>query len=364
MTRLLPPTGGSEGGYLLVATGFAVMALAGVVSAMSYSTWRETRYQTNYTLGQQFAEAAVIAHNNAQRDFYTVNANNFTQPDITIPVFPARLNGIDYTMRAIGVSQVPFGAPANDQAASALLHLQAVIASTGLEPLAADMAAFVDGAASRGMKDVAVFGAVIPPDGALCHGEATVLRWGALDGADDTKCMSQTDLDNLPAPLVLANGDIIVPAWEVAIARMDQRAMMRFPQPGHPDWTKMATTLTLQPDATITGVGQVQTATANVTGDSAIENITASATPIMQQNVTASNVSVSDGTLPSEVTVAGAANIAEPITGGSLTLSGIDAPLQLTVTQIEAVGANVFVNASAAVQSAVVANCTMNCPVQ
>ena len=145
---------------------------------------------------------------------------------------------------------------------------------------------------------------------------------------------------------------------------MDQRAMMRFPQPGHPDWTKMATTLTLQPDATITDVGQVQTATANVTGDSAIENITASATPIMQQNVTASNVSVSDGTLPSEVTVAGAANIAEPITGGSLTLSGIDAPLQLTVTQIEAVGANVFVNASAAVQSAVVANCTMNCPVQ
>jgi hypothetical protein len=383
------PTCPDEGGYLLIATGFAVMALAGIVSAMSYSTWRETRYQTNYTLGQQFAEAAAIAHNNAQRDFYTTGGGtSFTVP-VAFPAFPAQMNGIQYTMQAYGVASAPFvSLAAGDQAASAILLLRPSLISTGQEPLASDMAAFIDGAASRGMKDVAVYGAVIPPDGQACGAGIAAVRWGNLNDYNEAKCMTQLDLDNLgitPQP-----GDIIVPAWEVAIARMDQRAVMRFPQPGHPDWMKMATTLTLQPGATITRAGNVETANMSVTDQVDIQTIAASGTSTMNNviagnivlnnsftqnnvnggsqtvvgNVNATEINVNDdpGTGESRI-IALTAQVTEPITNSGLILSGMADPLELTTAQISTTDTNVTVSGNIALQAASSTGCVgATCP--
>jgi hypothetical protein len=390
MRKIPDPVGGTEGGYLLVAAGFVVLALGGMVAGLAFDDWRSARYQANYMMGQQFAEAAIVAHNNAQRNFYANSIDFNVTPDVMTPV-TTRVNGIEYNVRAIGVPAAPFDT--SFQAASAILYLHPITTS-GQQPLATDIAAFTDGAASRGAKDVAVVGAVIPPNGQDCGGEVTAVRWGALDDSNAAKCIPQNAFNDLTAVAGITPqpGDILIPVWEVALARMDTRALMRYPQPGREDLTQMTAPLTIGSGIEITNVGHIEAANLAVTDQIDMQNIAASGTSTMNMvttseatlnngvtqnnddgggqtviggNVNAPEISINNdaGSGESRIIVSNA-EVAEPITTPGLVLSGMeDGPLQLTATQISATDTDMIVNGNIAVQSASATSCTgASCP--
>lgn len=243
-----------EGGYLLATAALLIMAIGGLAAGYAFTTQQSNRQQVFYTLGQQFADMAVASHSVTQNLFYgatptPVNSVEFFNAT-SLPEFADRFSGsyfgTSFQIHVIGVDAAPMDmmTPVAQKAASAFLILHPVRAN-GLEPPAADTLAFIKGAASHGMKGVGVYGSTMDANYA-CDGDVAVVRWGPADALDaDKTCLSQLQIDTLftAIGITIAPGDIIVPAWETAMARMDTRAVMRFPQPGRPDLTQMAVNL-------------------------------------------------------------------------------------------------------------------------
>ncbi len=74
-----------------------------------------------------------------------------------------------------------------------------------------------------------------------------VVRWGNAE----TECLTEDELLNVYFPAA-RDGDLILPIWETALARAEQRALFRYPQPGRPDLQRMEVALELYDDATDT----------------------------------------------------------------------------------------------------------------
>ena len=266
---------GREGGYLLVGVGIALLVIAGLISVIAFETSRQSRAKGFYNLGAQFADLAVAAHSVAQNSFYAnataVGGYNFFNAT-DLPEFANRFNmslyGATFQVEVRGVDAAPMDAatPLADKAASGILYLHP-ITSMGQGMLAIDAEAFVSGAQARGMPGVGIVGAVFQPGDDVCDAQPTVVRWGS----GDTACFNQLQLSNAgivaPQP-----GDLIAPAWEAAITRLDQRAVMRFPQPGRPDLTQMTTALDMS-FGPITNLGVVDTQNLIVQNTSSPENL-------------------------------------------------------------------------------------------
>ncbi len=237
-----------QGGYLLVVLSLVLMLVAGVIGVIASDTQRATRAQAFYTLGEQFADLAAAAHNVAQNQFY-ISSTAVGGSDLIgaglLPEFANRfamtLYGTNFQVQALGVDSAPMDTltPLTSKAVSAVLYLHPILPSGG-EMLAVDTAAFIDGAKAHTMPGIGVVGATFAPGDDFCDGQFTIVRWGS----GDTACFNQTQLTTIGIPTPQP-GDLIVPAWETALAQLDQRALMRFPQPGHPELSQMASSLDL-----------------------------------------------------------------------------------------------------------------------
>lgn len=283
-----PTTQPHESGYLLLLTAVVVIVVAGLLATLSDTVRRNATYDYNFGLGAQFAESATAAHIAAQRTHYTT-------PPTSIDNVPLTLTGNDnsfpasFTLRVIGIDAAPFdtSVPPSDRAASALVIMRPQLAP-GQVRTAVENQAFLDGAKSRGMPNAGVVSSAgfVPSD--TCNGAATSVRWGA----SNAECLTVAQL----ASYGLQPGDIVAPAWEVALARADQYALMRYKQPNRPEMNRMATAVTFTPGRTIAAAD-------NVT------SVTAAVDTLQTNNVSATNsAALGDATAPA-LTINGTLNV-------------------------------------------------------
>lgn len=284
----LPRTGReSEQGYLLVMTGVIILILVFVLSSYSFVLKRDSHYKENYAAGQRFADIVTAAHFFAQQQVYdssgpgTVDSQllNLGLPDDQV-INP--IAGTEFEVEVRGADEAPVNSttPLPIKAASAYVHLK-IRTGTGRARAPSDVVAFLAGAASHGMSRVGIVGAA--GSGGLCDANPTgaITRWGP----DVSACLTSGLVSALGFTDV-QDGDIIVPAWETALARNDLQVVFRYKQPERPDLNAMTTNLAfdnsaLPPGAIdclnastncMRGASEVRTADIDSTGIATVNN--------------------------------------------------------------------------------------------
>ena len=271
--------------------GYALLIVLLIISGVAFMTLnfqmgkiRDTRYQTYYALGQDFALLAHASHIYVQDYAYynpyvtetgpsgarqvtnvayfqsllTTKIAAFREPLIDITGMPAPDNALGrFTLADLQAStpgdyngyvdadfnfSVPIrGVRYNLFGYGGLLPLRTLPQLQGASALivlygrpvngvdirnSADMSAFRAGAASNGLNRV---GIVLPParrSGMTCNGQVALVVWGNAR-AD---CLTAADASNLG--MALQPYDIVAPAWESIEKQLVQDVIYRRPQPG------------------------------------------------------------------------------------------------------------------------------------
>lgn len=265
-----------EDGYFLFiflgVLGFVTI----IITTFFFARKEQDRWQLNYTLGQQFAQFSRAAHHYAQNAAFDdthpryeafrvspsqrgLNDNLITLEDLIAEAFlpsnfqlpPRTYQGVEFF--AYGVF---YGEDGPFEPATGTMPAQAIPSALTVMDITAeldertplDVSAFRAGAASKGFFDIAI------PQRSLivrteennlntCRGDLDVfVSWS--DNRDD--CMSEEDLNDIAArnPVftdTLDPQDALGYGWEAALAKIDQRAVMRRPQPGVPFGNVMST---------------------------------------------------------------------------------------------------------------------------
>lgn len=264
-----------EGGYMLMGVALFLVLVTFMLGTLSFVTKRNARFQANYAVGEHIAHLANMAHNFAQSQRYTLVSPMeldgvllyssaataaFTPPD-GFGFSP--LSGTNFIVEVRGSNEAPL-APSLFQAASAYMHVR-IRPDADIQRSSTDDIALMQGANHRGMSRV---GRVQGPNGDLCDGGQTRVRWGE----EASSCLNDTHIGTLGFSDV-REGDIIVPAWETALARSEDRAVYRYPQPERPDMNRMATALNMQANP-ILNAATTSTENINAGGNVALQDMT------------------------------------------------------------------------------------------
>jgi hypothetical protein len=234
----------NESGFLLVSATVMIMIVVALLSSASFVATRQSRFDSNFTAGERLGQLAVMAHYYAQREHYgpaAVNldgAGNLFRAGFLVPPDGfkfASVKDTNFEIEVVGrnASPVNNSVPAAVKAASAYIHVR-VRPKNGGTRNATDNVALFAGANSQGMARI---GLVQLPGSDLCDGATTAVRWGA----ESSSCLNTSQV---AAMFVDAQpGDIIVPAWETALAKNTSNAMYRYKQPERSDLNAMTTAL-------------------------------------------------------------------------------------------------------------------------
>lgn len=245
----------AEGGFLLVGATVLVLVISALIGSLSFVASHQNRFQGNYAVGQRLAWLAHAAHVHAQQQVYGLGGGvenldlygALTLPDgfAFSPVLETR-----FSVEVIGKNAAPVAGTSAFKAASAYIHLRART-TTGQPRFPNDTLALQSGANSGGLKRLGIYQTHIAP-GDTCDSAATVVRWGP----EESSCLNQAQANAMFSNL--QPGDIIVPAWETALQKLDRHALMRYPQPDRPDLNAMSNDLNMGNNA-IRSAGNVQT---------------------------------------------------------------------------------------------------------
>jgi hypothetical protein len=260
---LQPDRRQAEGGFLLVSMGIMILVIAAILGSFAFVSQRDGRFKANYAAGQRLADLAVMAHNYVQTTYYSTSPA-FTNVEATPDLMPLigvpdgfsfqSINGTNFTAEVAGRNQAPM-LGTTFKAPSAYIHI-AVRLRPGAIRTPTDNIAFLDGASSRSLNRVGIVNQDAVPNPS-CNG--VFVPVGSLHvnwGPEPTACLDQASILAI-FPTTLP-GDIIIPAWEVTIARSNDQAMFRFPQPERPDTSTMYTAL-LMNNNDIAGAKQTRT---------------------------------------------------------------------------------------------------------
>lgn len=231
----------SEQGYMLVTVAVLIMVVVSMLSSVVFVSTRQGKFKENYATGERLAALAPMAHAYVQTAHYisgtTMNGDVVNLMDLPDNFSFTKLTDTDFSVEVIARNAMPVAIPATPgKAASAYIHLR-IRPKVGMRN-PTDTVALQSGANHGGMGRLGFFQTGIPA-GDTCDSAATVVRWGP----EADSCLNQSQSDSLFTDI--QPGDIVVPAWETALAKMDRDAMMRFPQPGRPDLNSMMTDLAM-----------------------------------------------------------------------------------------------------------------------
>ncbi len=273
----------AESGFALIFVMLAVGIIGVLLANYQLGKIRNTRYQTYFALGQDFANLARTSHAYAQDIAYydpyvhenrpeeiaftsyldglkTSKVAAFHKPLIDISgavtadgqarftmldmqkTFPGKydgyvdaafnldqpIRGIRYEFFAYG-GLLPLRTVKDLQGASALAVLYGRPAGGPDLRNAADMAAFRAGAAQNGLDRI---GIVLPASrrtGLVCHGSPAIVAWGN----SDNDCLTSGEAGSIG--MNLQPYDIVAPAWEAAEKTLVRGVLYRRPQPGIQD---------------------------------------------------------------------------------------------------------------------------------
>lgn len=247
----LPDLSGKESGFLLGAAGVIVLIIVAMLSSFAFVVKSEGKYQGNYAVGEQLASLANAAHIYAQQQRYDPtglglaieNRDIYASGMNVADFFFAPVRETVFSLEIVAKTDTPVAGtmPAAFKAASAYLHLR-IRTNNGQPRLPNDTLAFQAGAIHGGLKRVGFYKTNIPT-GDTCNGAATAVRWGP----EDSSCLNDAQADRLIGGMFtdLQPGDVIIPAWETSLGRMDQKALLRYPQPGGPNYNSMAAPLNM-----------------------------------------------------------------------------------------------------------------------
>jgi hypothetical protein len=253
MFHCSPPCQTSESGYLLATMAVLLLVVIALVGTFAFIATRDSRFKGNYATGERLADLAVMAHYYAQDQHYGASGTNLDAiADLYDGVHLVPPDGFSFgpvanthfTMEIVGRDASPVNAatPVALKAASAYLHLR--IRGVGRAP--SDDVALESGANHGKMQRIGFYKTGIVT-GDLCDGATTAVRWGP----EDSSCLNDSQIAVMF--LDVQKGDIIVPAWETALAKTNDRAMMRYPQPERPDLNVMNADLHMRLSTDTTG---------------------------------------------------------------------------------------------------------------
>ncbi|MDB5477668.1 MAG: Bacterial shufflon protein N-terminal constant region [Alphaproteobacteria bacterium] len=307
-----------EGGYMMIASLLIVMIAISVLGSFAFVANRDNHFKSNFVVGQRLAELARNAHLYAQNLYYATNPPSISLDGAVLPLAAMtpddfalpQVGGTRFTIEVLGRDAAPINSDTDPatKAGSAYLHLG--IRSSGPRP-PSDLIALLAGAASRNMSRAGIVDPSIPASD-ICDGIAgnTVVRWGPEASA----CLTNAHLGALGFSDVRP-GDIIVPAWETALATGKSDRLYRFPQPGRPDLNMMLTRLTMTDNAgLVSGIRNIGAANAQEINASAGRTVISEVvtrpgkTANFTQAVTANTLKVDD-TASGMVVTAGSGTI-------------------------------------------------------
>lgn len=283
-----------ESGYLLIAVTAVLLAISGLVASFSFSQQRDIRQDSIRAIGEQLGHLAIAAHHVAQERLYQnqstisildqIQASIQSQENLLVTegalnsfqaIANPRINAVTYQTDIILTAQ-----PFSELIPSAFLILQPQDPD---QVTASDTVALLEGLAKAKVTKVAIGGAT--PVGDTCENASdgmvapTAIRWGT----EINDCISTTDFSGPLPPL----GSLIIPTWEAALANLDTRAVMRYPQPGRPELNTMTAPLTLAGN-TLGTVNTMVVSTTLTTDDLTVTNpTTIQGTAVAQQISTA-----------------------------------------------------------------------------
>jgi len=226
-----------EQGYLLATSGILILVLVALLSTYSFVLKRDASYKANYAAGERFAVVTAAAHFYAQQQVY--DAGGSVNGCALLPAMGmpdggdkiGAINGTHFDIEVCGAASAPIVTPVHP-AASAYVHLK-IRNPTGRLP--SDTVAFLAGASAHGMGRVGIYG---QNAGGACGAGIAALRWGPEPNA----CLSDGDI-NMLGIVDVQDGDIIVPAWETALADAQNAVIYRYPQPERADMNAMTVDL-------------------------------------------------------------------------------------------------------------------------
>ncbi len=309
----------NEGGYLLITVTIVILAIGGLLASLTFETTRQTRHEAYVAFGQHMGDLAIAAHHTAQSLFYatpstTVDGVNLFPNLLDFPNSnTVTLHNIQFQVSVLGVEGVPF----NDAAStipSAFVTIRPV-PPAGEELLAEDLVSFTEGLERRRVT-YGVVGTV--PAGDMCENnigavaEDTIIRWGT----EITDCIGISNITGSQT------GDIIIPTWEAALANIDTRAVMRYPQPERPDLSEMTVDMTFDTNADITDISSITTQTAAAdTGNLWNLNVTNTATTQNMATYPSSSINISSD-LNTSTDPADKPHLDKILTNGDLQING------------------------------------------
>jgi hypothetical protein len=237
-----------EDGYLLASSAILILVVIAMLGSFAFVMTRDSHFKGNYATGERLAQLAMLSHFYAQEQFYASGTNLDLEGDLYgggYLVLPdnfafAPVANTDFSVEVIGRTKAPVNNSTIDtvKAASAYLHLR-IRPLNNKNRAPSDVVALEAGANHRGLARIGYYKTGIAA-GDTCDGVGnnTAVRWGPEDDA----CLNDAQIAAMFSPDIKP-GDIVIPAWETAVAQINKDAMTRYPQPQRPDISAMSAEL-------------------------------------------------------------------------------------------------------------------------